>query len=316
MKLDTPNRSILALLALPYVLLGLLNGGLLALVARRLASGGLGALDDGGLDLRPALAVFALLAAGMARAGWSLVQQVRASRRLTERVRSLQVELPGHLGAAAARAGLGGRVDLMAESEPLAFTYGLFAPRVALSRSLVSALSGDELTAVLEHEAYHVHNLDPLKIMLARAMAPAFFYLPALSPLRDRYVLGRELVADRWALRSCSRRSLAGALYRIAPSSDCPQLAPSADLAGTEMLEARVVQLETGEPPVLPRVSRWSLAVTTLAVGVLCATVLLRSIGVVAEACRVCPVVWASFGWVGFRRLFRAAAPEVTGLAP
>jgi Zn-dependent protease with chaperone function len=307
MKLDTPNRSILALLGVPYLLLGLLNGGLLSLVAHRLAGGGLSALDDGGLDLRPALAVFALVGAGLARAGWSLVRQIGASRRLTNQVRSLQLELPTHLGAAAARAGLAGRVDLIAEGEALSFTYGLLAPRVALSHSLVRSLPADELTAVLEHEAYHVHNLDPLKIMLARAMAMAFFYLPALGPLRDRYALGRELVADRWALRSCSRRSLAGALYRIVPSSSWPQLAPSADLAGTEMLEVRLVQLERGEAPALPKVSRCSLAVTALAVGVLCAAVLVQSMGVVAVACRVCPLIWAWFGWVGFRRLFSAA---------
>ena len=320
MKLVTPNGKALALLAL------------LALVGHRLVTGALGALDGSGWELRLALAVAALVGVALARAGWSLIVQARASRRLRERVGSLRLPLPAHLGAAALRAGLAGRVDLIAEAEPLSFTYGLAFPRVALSRSLVDTLSADELAAVLEHEAYHVHNRDPSRIMLARAIGLGFFYLPALRPLRDRYLLERELEADRSALRSCGRRVLAGALYRIVPGSSWSNVAPAAGLAGTDMLEARVVQLETGEAPVLPGVSRHSLAVTSVTAGMLCSAVLLsvggiwgvRPVSLVVHLPHnllglgslsvpaACPIMWAWIGWVGFRKLFRVAQKSAT----
>ena len=58
-------------------------------------------------------------------------------------------------------------------------------PRVAVSRGLVEATSADELRAVIEHERYHVRNLDPLKIVLTRSLSAALFLLPALNALRD-----------------------------------------------------------------------------------------------------------------------------------
>jgi len=63
-------------------------------------------------------------------------------------------------------------------------------------------VSPAELDAVLEHEHYHVRNRDPLKLVLARALPAAFFYLPVLAssyprkgeenPLLDRFRTGRN----------------------------------------------------------------------------------------------------------------------------
>src|SRR6478672_10137934 len=38
----------------------------------------------------------------------------------------------------------------------------VLTPRVAVSRGLLEGVSDDELRAVLEHERYHVCNLDPV----------------------------------------------------------------------------------------------------------------------------------------------------------
>lgn len=83
------------------------------------------------------------------------------------------------------------------------FAYGVLTPRVAVSRGLLKGVSDDELRAVLEHERYHVCNLDPLKVVLVQALSAAFFFLPALDSLRARYLAGRELAADRRAVRAC-----------------------------------------------------------------------------------------------------------------
>lgn len=60
------------------------------------------------------------------------------------------------------------------------FAYGAFTPRVAVSRGLYEAASQQELDAVLAHERYHIRNLDPLKVLLARA-------LPAAGTRRTRH---------------------------------------------------------------------------------------------------------------------------------
>jgi beta-lactamase regulating signal transducer with metallopeptidase domain len=59
--------------------------------------------------------------------------------------------------------------------------HGVLTPRVAVSEGLVEGVSDDELRAVLEHEHYHVCNLDPLKAVLAQTLSAAFFFLPGLE---------------------------------------------------------------------------------------------------------------------------------------
>ncbi len=84
---------------------------------------------------------------------------------------------------------------------------------------------------MLEHERYHVCNLDPLKAVLVQALSAALFFLPALDALRGRYVAGREFAADRRAVAACGRRPLAGALLKVVRGPDWSELdiaAPSA----------------------------------------------------------------------------------------
>jgi beta-lactamase regulating signal transducer with metallopeptidase domain len=132
---------------------------------------------------------------------------------------------------------------------------------------LLDAVSDAELRAVLVHERYHVRNLDPLKVVVARAVPAAFFFLPALRHLRGCYLAGRELAADRRAMQSCGRRPLAGALYKVArASAPLPSLAAAAAIGGSELLEVRLAQLEDGHEPPLPTISPPVLASTVVAV--------------------------------------------------
>ena len=225
MRLDTANRAFVMLLAAAvggYLLIGVGACLLLCLLGYQVALDGWGALTRGDQDLRPAALFLGLVAAGTVFALWSLGHQLRASRRLARRIRTLTVEHPPPLGAALERAGLAGKVDLVDASEPFSFAYGVGAPRIALSRGLVDSVTPGELEAVLEHERYHVQNLDPLKVVLARALPRAFFYLPALGALRRRYVTARELAADRHALSACGRAPLAGALFKVVRGPDWP----------------------------------------------------------------------------------------------
>ncbi|MGH2725790.1 MAG: M56 family metallopeptidase [Actinomycetota bacterium] len=282
MRLNTANRSFVALLvlaAVPYVLLGFAGCALVGAVVYELYTGGWSAITAGSQDLRPALAFFGLLGLGSALGFASIITQLRASRRLTARVRALRVATPGDVADVATRGKVAGRIDVVDSPEAFSFAYGFISPRIAVSQGLIEALSTAELEAVLEHERYHVRTWDPAKVVLARAFPRATFYLPALRHLRRRYVAGRELAADRRAMRACGEPALAGALYKVIRGPAWPELAQAAAIGGPELLDARVEQLETGDEPAVPPVSTAAKLATAIGLAALAALLALSFAG-------------------------------------
>jgi beta-lactamase regulating signal transducer with metallopeptidase domain len=123
-------------------------------------------------------------------------------------------------------------------------------PRVAVSRGLLERATDEELLAVLEHERYHVRNIDPLKAATVKVLSEALFFLPALSSLRARYVAARELAADRRAVALYGRRPLAGALLKVVVRGpEWSERAGAAAMSSPELLDVRLFQLETGSEP-------------------------------------------------------------------
>jgi Zn-dependent protease with chaperone function len=176
MRLDSANRSFLALMGLSlllgmYVLCGAVGSVLVPLVLARVSHDGIAGLLDAG-SIVPVLLFILLVAVGLAFGARSIGRQIVASRRLARRINGLATTLPGELAGAAAKAGLDGRVVLLDAPERFSFAYGVFTPRVAVSRGLLQGVSDEELQAVLEHERYHVCNLDPLKIVLVQSLRP------------------------------------------------------------------------------------------------------------------------------------------------
>lgn len=282
MTLDSGNRSFLTLLALSFLALHLTLGAaacvVLSLLAYELAAGGLDALADADATVWPAIVFLAVVGAGAVAGLRSLAIQLRASHELVRRVSALSAPSPPVLLDAARRGGVAHRVRMLDSSERFSFAYGAISPRIAISRGLVEAASPAELDAVLAHERYHVHNLDPLKVVLARALPAALFYLPALRYLRRRYVAGRELAADRRAVSSCGTQPLVGALLKVVEAPRWPELGAAAAIGGPGLLDIRIAQLETGtEPPparMPPRVLLLSAAGLAVVAGALTMTVL------------------------------------------
>jgi Zn-dependent protease with chaperone function len=272
-RLDTANRNFFGLAATSLVsaiwfVCGAAGCVLLSLIAYRVAADGLGALvgDDA---LLPAAVFLGLVGAGAILGLRSLARQMASSRRLARRVSALESPIPAVLETAAERAGLSGRVVLVDSDEPFSFAFGALTPRVAVSRGLYERMSAGELDAVLEHERYHVHNLDPLKVLLARSLPAMFFYLPLLRELHVRYLAGRELAADRRAVDAHGTPPLAGALFKVVRGPSWPELGTAAAIGGPELLDLRVAQLERGVEPTLGRVTVARVALTLLGVAVL-----------------------------------------------
>lgn len=327
MRLDTADRSFAGLLGASLLagmlaFCGAIGCVLLGLVVARLADGGGAALASDEVAFWPALAFIAIVGTGAALGVGSLIRQVRASRDLSRRVRALQLSLPAGLGDATRRSGLAGRVTLVDSAERFSFAYGAFTPRVAVSRGLLGAASAEELDAVLEHERYHVRNLDPLKVLLSRALTSSFFYVPVLARLHARYVAGRELAADRRALEAYGPKPLAGALYKVVRGPSWPELQAAAAIGGSELLDARVAQLESGAEPPLSGLTPRAILLSTFGAALLSALFVTSVVGfggpsavagltggsltlLDAAGAILCTVPWAVAGWLGYRWLAR-----------
>lgn len=256
MRVNAANRSFFSLVAtalVPFVLLGLVGCGLLGLIASRIAAEGVSGLTSRGQDLRPAVVFLAVIGAGTVLGARSALRQVAATRALAADVARRASPPPARVSDAAQRAALAGRVDVVADAQPYSFTYGLTRPRVAVSSGLVAVLSVEELEAVLHHERYHLRNADTVKAVIARAATSAFFFLPVLRHLGDRYLSGRELAADRAAMRATANRAIAGALFKVLDGPSWTDLDAAAALGGG-VLDRRVAQLEDGSEPAVPRI--------------------------------------------------------------
>ncbi|MDQ6812031.1 MAG: M56 family metallopeptidase, partial [Actinomycetota bacterium] len=115
------------------------------------------------------------------------------------------------------------------DHQPRAFCAGLLRPRIYLSRQAARSLSAEQLTAVIAHEQHHVRRRDPLRLLVARAAGDAFFFLPLLKRLAERYAELAELAADEAAVRiGGTPQPLASALlaFEAQPGSPLVGIAP------------------------------------------------------------------------------------------
>ena len=157
-------------------------------------------------------AIVVLVLAGLGllvllRLTWSAMAEVLAQRRFS---RAVAAQHPRPYGD----------VILVDDDEPRAFCAGLLRPQIFLSTGTLRQLRDDELEAVLAHEEHHRRRRDPLRIAVARVFGHAFFFLPILNRLSDRYCAMAELAADDAAVRTAPGGSatLASALLSFSAS--------------------------------------------------------------------------------------------------
>ena len=133
------------------------------------------------------------------------------------------------------------------EGSYCAFTHGIFAPRIYLSKGLVKNLEGAELRCVFLHELHHKKMLDPLKFFIVELLADAFFYMPLAKHAAARLRLRKENEADDAAASGTNDPvSLASALvkaarYGAAPGFSTPSFAGGPGMHGT--IERRIRRL-------------------------------------------------------------------------
>lgn len=163
------------------------------------------------------------------------------------------------------------QVVIVETSQPLAFCFGLFTPRIYLSTGVVDTLSDKELAAVLVHEAFHCQRYDPLRTLLVDSIATTLFFLPAAAEWRDQWLTSIELAADRHAMQVSGRVSLAAALYKLLthPLATPFSTLGLAGMTGSSTTAARLAQVLDNAPLSL-RFSPHSLLSSSLILIIVC----------------------------------------------
>jgi Zn-dependent protease with chaperone function len=137
---------------------------------------------------------------------------------------------------------LGGHQLVVLPSEELvAFSTAGRPGQVVMSRGLITALSDDELAAVLRHEVAHVQHRHQRYLLLARVVERSL----GLLPMVRRGVTALRCAVERWADEaaagpgSSDRASVHAALLRVAELAAMPDIAAfTAPETVAERLEA------------------------------------------------------------------------------
>ncbi|MBN3524135.1 M56 family metallopeptidase [Paenibacillus apiarius] len=108
------------------------------------------------------------------------------------------------------------RIVVIECRSPIAFTMGLWKPRIVISTGLMELLDSNELEAVIYHEMYHLKHRDPLKTFAVSLFASIMWYLPILKWSRQKYKIAREVLADHYAIsRLGTPAHLGSALFKM-----------------------------------------------------------------------------------------------------
>ncbi len=143
----------------------------------------------------------------------SVVRQLRSSRRYLSAlaVRDKEVAVEGV------------RCREIAGKEPQAFCAGYLRPRIYLSDGVFEQLSNAEVEAVVAHEMHHLRRREPLRLLVATALADSLFFIPILHRMSDRYRALGELAADEAAVKTLRGRApLASALLKFSEPEPSP----------------------------------------------------------------------------------------------
>ena len=192
-------------------------------------------------DERPGMVAALLASAGLVLAG-SLARRALDAWRATRRVldeweRSAQPFGMRSVPAPAFR---------IAHSFPVVAVVGVIKPRLFVARSVLHALTPDELQAVLEHEAAHVRARDNAKRWLM-ACAPSLGWRRTAQGLERAWENAAEHEADRSAHGALDLASALVKTARMAPHGAHLRI-PVAAFHGGGDVARRVQDLVAGAP--------------------------------------------------------------------
>ncbi len=200
-------------------------------------------------------------------------RQWTGMRRLTGSLALLSAP-DGDLKPLTRRLGLEDKVQLLDFEAPLCFCAGFISPHLYLSRWITENLTPEQLEALLLHEKYHLENYHPLKVLLGRLVVATIFFIPVLRDMLERYLIDKEIAADRSAIQyQGHRRGLAGVLDKLVQERSSTPIEGLA-VGATDALEYRIEYLMGHAPQRVRPISFPHLVTSFLATAFILATIL------------------------------------------
>ena len=191
------------------------------------------------------LLVLGIMVTVTTRAGWSIIQQVRSTKRFARLFLPLR-EMPSprlQTLLAAQRHSPEDFVYLNLSTTHV-FCLGLWRPQIWLTVGLANLLTDEELTAVLAHELYHCRRRDPLRLLISRAIKSALFFLPLVDDLAKLAELQQEIAADQAAIEYLGDDlPLLCSLQKLLTQGTQPTSFPQVALTSFNVTEARLRRL-------------------------------------------------------------------------
>lgn len=191
------------------------------------------------------LIILILIFVVIIRGCWSIVEQMWNTQQLVRLFFPLRETPPARLRGLLESQGLPAEsIVFLNLTTNHAFCLGFWQPRIWLTAGLVNLLTDEELTAVLAHEAYHYRHRDPLRLLIARALRAAFFFLPLIGNLAKAIELQQETEADQssiWHLGD--DLPLLSALQKLLSQEISGKAFPRAAYSPFNVTEARLRRL-------------------------------------------------------------------------
>ena len=196
-----------------------------------------------------------------------------SARRMAARYRSDAEQLPRIKRLLIGLGAEDTRVRIADDEPAAAFTHGLLAPSICISRGLIDKLRDDELTALLAHEIGHVRRRDNLAIFVALFIRDFLWPLPISHYLLGLFIREKEYAADDFAVELTAKPvELAEAIVSVARATQrgvtfSPAYATF--FSGKATARDRVQRLLDSESKARPAISRLMLSVAVSATIVL-----------------------------------------------
>ncbi|MEO0867749.1 MAG: M56 family metallopeptidase [Cyanobacteria bacterium J06642_11] len=130
---------------------------------------------------------------------------------------------------------------------------GFWSSELVISQGLLDSLDPDHLAAVIAHENAHAHYRDTFWFFWLGWLRRISVWLPYTEKLWQELLLLREIRADRWAVRSVERLTLAESLVQVIASPLSTVAAANFSCtAPTSRLTRRIDALLEDDMPTVP----------------------------------------------------------------
>ena len=89
-------------------------------------------------------------------------------------------------------------ISILDNNKLTAYTFGLFRPKIVISRPLLQKLTVKQLEAVILHELFHIQNRHTLWLLIIRTISSFLFFIPIFKYLYSQLKTEFEISADAY----------------------------------------------------------------------------------------------------------------------